>query len=88
MWSADQCQFSTVCYQFVISADIDNECLETAIYWSGLPFPAPGDRPNPGIKPVSPVSPALAGRFFTTSAIWEDQEPGITLCIVMASKQQ
>ena len=32
---------------------------------SGLPFPTPGDLPNPGIKPVSPVSPALAGRFFT-----------------------
>ena len=31
-------------------------------YWSGLPFPSPGDLPNPGIKPVSP---ALAGRFFT-----------------------
>ena len=32
-------------------------------YWSGLPFPPPGDLPDPGIKPVSP---ALAGRFFTT----------------------
>ena len=27
--------------------------------WSGLPFPTPGDRPGPGIKPSSPVSPAL-----------------------------
>ena len=34
-------------------------------YWSGLPFPPPGDL-HPGIKPESPVSPALAGRFFTT----------------------
>ena len=24
-------------------------------YWSGLPFPSPGDLPNPGIKPVSPT---------------------------------
>ena len=32
-------------------------------YWSGLPFPALGDLPNPGIQPVSPV---LAGGFFTT----------------------
>ena len=31
-------------------------------YWSGLPFPSPGDLPNPGIKPTSP---ALAGRFLT-----------------------
>ena len=28
-------------------------------YWSGLPFPSPEDLPNPGIKPVSPMSPAL-----------------------------
>ena len=28
-------------------------------YWSGLPFPSPGDLPNPGIEPVYPVSPAL-----------------------------
>ena len=35
-------------------------------YWSGLPFPSPGDLPDPGIKPSSPVSPASAGRFFTT----------------------
>ena len=35
-------------------------------YWSGLPFPSPGDLPNPGIKPESPASPALARRFFTT----------------------
>ena len=37
-------------------------------YWSGLPCPPPGDLPNPGIKPASLKSPALAGRFFTTSA--------------------
>ena len=35
-------------------------------YWSGLPSPPPGDLPNPGIEPISPASPALAGRFFTT----------------------
>ena len=33
--------------------------------WSGLPFPPPGNLPDPGIKPMSPVSPALAGGFFT-----------------------
>ena len=35
-------------------------------YWSGLPCPSPGDLPHPGTEPKSPVSPALAGRFFTT----------------------
>ena len=32
-------------------------------YWSGLPFPPPGDLPNPGIKPTSP---ALVDVFFAT----------------------
>ena len=36
-------------------------------YWGGLPFPSPGDLPNPGIKLTSPVSPALVGGFFTTA---------------------
>ena len=35
-------------------------------YWSGLPCPPPGDLPDPGIKPESLMSPALAGGFFTT----------------------
>ena len=40
-------------------------------YWSGSPCPPPGDLPNPGTEPASLVSPALAGRFFTTSANWK-----------------
>ena len=35
-------------------------------YWSELSFPPPGDLPEPGIKPVSPVTLALEGGFFTT----------------------
>ena len=34
-------------------------------YWIGLPFPSPGDLPDPGIEPTSPVSPVLAREFFT-----------------------
>ena len=34
-------------------------------YWSGVPFPAPGDLPDPGTEPASLASPALAGGFFT-----------------------
>ena len=37
-------------------------------HWRGLPFPSPGDLPDPGIKPVPP---ALAGRFFT---VWTTRE--------------
>ena len=40
-------------------------------YWSGLPCPLPGDLPDPGIKPMSFMSPELASGFFTTSANWE-----------------
>ena len=36
------------------------------IYWSVLLFPPPRDLPDPGIKPMSPMSIALAGRWFTT----------------------
>ena len=42
-------------------------------YWSGLPCLSLGDPPNPGIKPASLVSLALAGRLFTISATWEAQ---------------
>ena len=53
-------------------------------YFSRLPFPPPGDLPNPGIEPTPLKSPALAGRLFTTSATWEglsrlqsnQEEPG------------
>ena len=37
-------------------------------YWSVFPFPSPGGLSNPGIKPVSLMSPVLAGSFFTTIA--------------------
>ena len=40
-------------------------------YWSGLLRPPPGDLPDPGIKPPSLMSPALADGFCTTSATWE-----------------
>ena len=38
-------------------------------HWSGLPFPAPGDLPDPGVKSGSPVSPALASGFFTVETL-------------------
>ena len=38
-------------------------------YWSGMLFPTPGGLPVPGIEPESLVSPALAGRFFTTEPL-------------------
>ena len=40
-------------------------------YWNRLPFPSPVYLPDPGIKPASLMSPALAGGFFITSASWD-----------------
>ena len=37
-------------------------------YWSGLPCPPPGNLPDSGIEPMSLMSQALAGEFFTTGA--------------------
>ena len=42
-------------------------------YWNGLPYPSPGYLLGPGIEPASLMSPALAGRFFTTSITWESE---------------
>ena len=41
--------------------------------WSGLPFPSPGDIPNPGIVPVSPASPALRADSLLS------EPPGVSL---------
>ena len=40
-------------------------------YWSGLPFASPGDLPDGGIEPTSPVSPAMAGGFLTCRTVGE-----------------
>ena len=45
--------------------------------WSGLPFPPPGDLPDPGIELASLASPALAGGFFTP------ESPGKPLCCII-----
>ena len=48
-------------------------------YWSGLPFPSPGDLPDPGIEPGSPTSPASAGGFFITSATWKADQSALEI---------
>ena len=47
-------------------------------HWSGLPFPSPGDLPDPEIEPASPVPPALAGRLFTSEPPGKLQSPFLT----------
>ena len=59
--SAQSCptlQPQTVAHQAPISMEFSRQ-----EYWSGLPFPSPGDLPNPGIESASL---ALAGEFFAT----------------------
>ena len=51
-------------------------------YWSGLPFPSPGDLLNPRIKPVSP---ALAGSFFTTEPPAKPQFLFMALFLILLS---
>ena len=46
-------------------------------YWSELPCPSSRTLPDPGIKPASLGSPALAGRFFTTSATRPGSNPSL-----------
>ena len=56
----------TIAHQTPVSVEFSKK-----EYWSGLPFPSPEHLPDPGIEPEPPKSPALAGRFFTTSTTWE-----------------
>ena len=50
----------TVAHQAPLSMEFSKQ-----EYWSGLPCPPPRDLPDPGIKPVSPPCPVLAGGSFT-----------------------
>ena len=62
----------TVAHQAPLSMEFSRQ-----EYWSGLPFPPPGDLLDPGIEPASLMPPELADRFFffffflTTSATWD-----------------
>ena len=61
-------------------------------YWNGLQCTPPRDLPDPGIKPMSLMSPALAGGFFTTTITWEaliwDQISDYIFFITLAYKEK
>ena len=63
------CDLHTIAHQAPLSMRFPRQ-----EHWSGLPFPAPGNLLDPGIRPTSHTSPVLAGRFFTTSATREAQD--------------
>ena len=52
----------TVAHQAALSMEFSRQ-----EYWNRLPLPSPGDLSDPGIKPMFPESPPLAGGFFTTT---------------------
>ena len=62
----------TVAYQAPSSIDVSRQ-----EYWSGLPFPSPGDLPDPGVEPMSPALQADAlpsespGKPYTTKIKYE-----------------
>ena len=58
----------TVTHQALLSLEFSKARIV-----SELPFPTPGDLPNPGIKHMNPP---LASGFFTTSTTWEAQRQG------------
>ena len=66
------CEYSGAQSCWTLCGPMDCSLLGSSIHGifqaNGMSFPLPGDLPDPGVEPVSPASPALAGRFFTTSA--------------------
>ena len=75
----------TLCNPMDCSPPTMAECMSMSMefsrqeYWSGLPFPPPGDLPDPGIEPGTPAPPASAGEFFSTvspaeAATFSDRE--------------
>ena len=73
MWNKSQEQFSVTQSCPTLCSPINCSPPGYSVHgifqaeWSGLLFSTPGDFPNPGNQPVSLASPALTGRFFTTS---------------------
>ena len=69
-----------VAYQVPLSTEFSRQ-----EYWSGLPFPSPGNHPDPGIEPRSPV---LVGRFFTTSSTpIKKKKPILSVFIIQRTRR-
>ena len=63
---SDSATPGTVARQALLSMELSRQD-----YWSGLPYPIPGDLPNAGIELTSLASPELADGFFTNCVTWE-----------------
>ena len=60
-------QFCATQWTVTLQAPLNME-FSRQEYWSGLPFPSPGDLPDPGAEPASLKSHALAGELFIAAA--------------------
>ena len=56
-----------------------HEIFQARVCWGVLPCPPPWDLLNPEIQPVSLMSHALVGRFFSTSPTWEAPKDGCAM---------
>ena len=65
----------TVAYQVPLSMGFSRQ-----EYWSGLPFPSPGDLPDPGIEPRSPTSEALPSELPVENMYCQDRRRSWYLC--------
>ena len=52
-------------------------------YWSRLPFPTPGDLPDPGVESESLMSAVLAGNFLTTAPPWKPMVVYVCHCYAL-----
>ena len=65
----------TLCYLMVCACQIPLSMrFSRQEYWNGLPCPAAGDLPDPGVEPTPLISLALTGMFFTTNMSWKALE--------------
>ena len=70
----------TIARQTLLSLELSRQ-----EYWSGLPFPLPGNLPHPGVELAHLVPPALAGGFFTHCATWEASSCTMVISISWSS---
>ena len=73
----------TVAFQAPLSVEFSRQ-----EYWSGLPFPPPGDLYHPGIKPASPASPALASPLAPPGKPISIQKASYKLGIMVAFREK
>ena len=69
----EQCEWSGYLVVSTHCNPMDTVGFSQQKYWSGLPFPPPGDLPDPGIESPFLMSPALAGRFFIGRQVFYSQ---------------